>query len=204
MAIQDSNGERRNLIMASLGFILYFLGDGYIIDGKFKIQLLSISFNKPEVIGIFAWLMLFWFAIRYWQTHVGKAISTLVSDIIIVVFHGKKSLLIWYVKRIIKLPYNEDNGFIFGRFSIDKNGWVAHYSEIDVCGINANANPTYTYKKDGKDKTIRLSGLTGYALIGIYTLIACCTKQGFSSYSVPYILFYTALIIAVFNVFICK
>ncbi|MEJ1385794.1 MAG: hypothetical protein RPV21_15705 [Candidatus Sedimenticola sp. (ex Thyasira tokunagai)] len=131
MAIQDSDAERRNLVMTSLGFIIYFVADGHIINDELKIQLLNIGFNNSHILGVAAWVMLFWFAMRYWQTHKGQALKTLVSDISHVAYQGNKSLLIWYTEKCTGLSFEQNNGFVFGRFSIDKDGWTVHYSEVE-------------------------------------------------------------------------
>jgi len=67
MAISDSNPERRNLVLASIAFVIYYAAGGSFSDENIRVLVVNITFSKPEVLGFFAWGMLAWFALRYWQ-----------------------------------------------------------------------------------------------------------------------------------------
>jgi hypothetical protein len=74
---QDSNAERRNLVLTSLSFIIYNLAGGKLPDGstELKLNVISLEFTKPEYLLFFAYLMLLWFLLRYWQTNKNKYIE---------------------------------------------------------------------------------------------------------------------------------
>lgn len=65
------SASRRNLVLISMGFILFSLGSASlgIEDGKAKLDILAgtITFDNPEVLVIFSWVMFGWFWLRFWQ-----------------------------------------------------------------------------------------------------------------------------------------
>jgi hypothetical protein len=70
--LDDSTKEnvRRNLIIISLGFILYHISGAYSIPGKtLNFSLLNISFANSSVIGYFACIIAIWFWYRFYQVH---------------------------------------------------------------------------------------------------------------------------------------
>ena len=72
MPVSDNNPERRNLTVTSLCFSAYFLAGGHFQDAVVKLQVVNVEFEKPFVLVFMAWAMLFWFALRYWQTSQGE------------------------------------------------------------------------------------------------------------------------------------
>lgn len=73
MEIDTSSIEssRKNLVVLSMGFILFSLGEAVLGDDKGSTTLSilagSITFNNPEVLVNLAWIMLGWFLLRFWQ-----------------------------------------------------------------------------------------------------------------------------------------
>jgi len=65
------SASRRNLVVLSVGFILFSLGEATLGDGTGKTTLTilsgSITFNNPNVLSYFAWIMFIWFLLRFWQ-----------------------------------------------------------------------------------------------------------------------------------------
>ena len=60
----DSGAIRRNLMVTSIGFIIYAIGDGKISS---KISLpIGIELGDPTVLGCGAWIALVWFYWRFW------------------------------------------------------------------------------------------------------------------------------------------
>jgi hypothetical protein len=76
MAVADNNPERRNLSVSALCAIIYFLADGRFDDSKIKLPMVNIFFSNHEVLCFVFWSMLFWFVLRYWQTHKGQIDKT--------------------------------------------------------------------------------------------------------------------------------
>lgn len=81
MAIQDSNPERRNLVVTALAFILYYAGGGTLSDYAVRVTVVNLTFARPDVLAAAAWAMLIWFGLRYWQSSRYKFWSELVQEI---------------------------------------------------------------------------------------------------------------------------
>jgi len=82
MAISDANPERRNLILTSLAFIIFYAADGKLSDGTVRLILVNISFSKPYILAYLTWALLFWFCLRFWQKSGFKFWSSLTGEII--------------------------------------------------------------------------------------------------------------------------
>jgi len=66
MTIHDTLPERRNLVVLSVGIILFFIGEGKLSNGELKLQFLSVEFNNLLGLQITVWFFLLWFIYRYW------------------------------------------------------------------------------------------------------------------------------------------
>lgn len=72
MPFQDSDAERRNLMVTSVAFIAYYYGGGRFINNTVTLQVINAEFSRPWVLGLIAWIAFFWFVFCYWQKHRGK------------------------------------------------------------------------------------------------------------------------------------
>lgn len=63
MPMQDSDPERRNLVLTSLSFIVFYLAGGHITENILKLQIVNISFKNTYVLIVTAWIMIVWFAL---------------------------------------------------------------------------------------------------------------------------------------------
>lgn len=66
MEYQDSHPERKNLVVISIGIIIFFFTDGKVIDKTIKIQAINVEFSDSNKIIYFIWLALIWALYRYW------------------------------------------------------------------------------------------------------------------------------------------
>jgi hypothetical protein len=73
MPIQDTNSERRNLVVVSLAFIIFVAAGGKVVTPGVRLLLLDVRFENADVLVAFAWILLFWSAWRYWLTNRGGA-----------------------------------------------------------------------------------------------------------------------------------
>lgn len=70
------SAARRNLVVISMGFILFALGDATLskVDGESSAVLaVKIKFSNPDILIKFAWMMFGWFLLRFWQFSKHKA-----------------------------------------------------------------------------------------------------------------------------------
>lgn len=75
MPLHDASPERRTLVITSLGFVAYYFGGG-AVDDELRLQVVSVAFSNIIVIASMAWVMLFWFMLRFSQTHRGMYIKS--------------------------------------------------------------------------------------------------------------------------------
>lgn len=71
------SAARRNLVVISIGFILFTLGEASLGDGTGKTTLTifssNITFNNPNILIKFTWILFGWFLLRFWQFSNPKA-----------------------------------------------------------------------------------------------------------------------------------
>jgi len=195
MPFQDSDPERRNLMITSLGFILFFWGGGELKGDSLKLPMFNIEFFRPEIIAFFAWLALLWFLYRYWLKH---------------------SFVFWeqFSAELCEKRYLEKAASSVGQ--IEAGPFVAdtehgfHIDRIYWQWNGMHADCTYAKKVSRDQKTNRINSITGHdpsrntkykfeGLAGWKTALAITgdcmfSKPSFSSYFIPYALCTTAVI----------
>lgn len=68
MAIEDSNPERRNLVVLSMAIIAFYVGGCEIpATGEIELPLIKLKFTDAYHLAWLIWITLFWFAFRYWM-----------------------------------------------------------------------------------------------------------------------------------------
>lgn len=192
MPIQDSSPARRNLIVTSLAFIVYFTAGGQFDDNKISFGLVNITFDKPIVLAVFAWLMLFWFVIRFHQENRLPYQTQRETDI----QSGSRSkLLNWYVTRRTGLKLNAPEGFTSAFISpINDNAVFVHRragGAIDEDGELLFHNETSAGER------VAFTGALGYLVKFYCYLKTYIQESGFGSTILPYILFWLAVTIPI-------
>lgn len=81
MPISDSSPERRNLVVSSVAFILFYLAEGSVSGSSLRLFFVNIEFNEPAVIAHGAWILLFWFGLRFWQKNGFNGWSSVLSEV---------------------------------------------------------------------------------------------------------------------------
>ena len=178
MPVQDSDPERRNLMVTSLGFIAYYLAGGHVVENKIRIQVINISFDYPIVLAVMAWLMLLWFALRYWQTHRNEALKHIKSSMILPPL-GKvvKNYVVKYRKT--KNLNNIDVSVI--RIEIESDQFIIKYKYSEGNG-------------SGRDSlVIDNKTLDGFIVLAKQFILSSIKRPEFSGYAMPYVFFYTAV-----------
>jgi len=147
MAIHDNNPERRNLVVTSLAFIMFYLGDGSINDDAIKIQLINITFNNPEFLRITAWIMLFWFALRYWQTHQNSEIFMCRDDAMSFLDNSV------YITKHTGLKEKKNGGFTIPSCKIVDGKWILSYQEIETANFDDKGKMTSWRPRNNGERT---------------------------------------------------
>lgn len=199
--MHDQNPERRNLLISSLGFLLYFLAGGSLADDVVRIQLINLKFENPTIFVVFAWIILFWFLFRYWLLHSGKFKRD---------FRGE--LQLFFDDQIIKKEVERQLGASISRD--DKEG--PHIGDIKVKKgtleirivwaqkverkkDTGRIGPIYSLNKKNNPQTILFSGLRGrWAAVKVF-MRCFFGYPSFSNYAIPYLAFFAVVVAAVLS-----
>lgn len=65
MSIEDSNPERRNLVVLSSAIIIYYLAGGSVKEKTLSLEIINIEFSNTAMLSVIVWFMLGWFSFRY-------------------------------------------------------------------------------------------------------------------------------------------
>jgi hypothetical protein len=200
MAIQDTNPERRNLVVVSLAFIVYFYGGGVLLEPTIRLQLINIQFTKPHILEALAWILFVWTLWRYWLINKGKFSNNLRSETdthqikkrfkkyienkgsITIVDNSELGFQlagIYYKNYLLEAVFNHCNGGEKERAKLSKE----ELRKLDE-----------TSQKHSLDLfTVRFNNLKGITY-SLQVFFKCClTKPSFTSYIAPYILALIAL-----------
>jgi hypothetical protein len=194
MAIEDTDPERRNLIVAAIAFIAYHYGGGHFPDRTVTLEVINMEFSNPVFLAAMAWTALFWFMYRYWLTHAGKFRRHFATEFD--TFQAKAYVQRYVASRIQEQPAVEKGAgphvnrlLWFGRRVLasyiyasnvkrdPETGRIKSYSDVKINGGQVSFND-----------------LKGW-IVALRATGACFFQHpSFSSYIVPYLLFVFALI----------
>jgi len=204
MAVQDSSPERRNLLVISLCLIVYFLGGGSFSKDEIRLQVISITFSRPDVLCVIIWLMFFWFLYRYWVVNYsafGTEFNSEVNDL------RTKKFFRYYIEQKIEKPL----AALVGGNNVSETGIIVEWLRWHEGSLRANV----CEKKIGRDEfggirtqgpvdgglkeTLLLKGCKG-RFITCRLFVACIfQKPSFTSYISPYLFSFFAIILGACN-----
>ena len=194
MPISDTNVERRNLVVSSLCFILFYIGDGQIDNNEIRLQIINVKFLQPCVLAYFAWGMLGWFLLRYWQINKGQIKNYWHKEIKPM---SNSAISIWYLKKRIQKPYREPDGFFPSDILTTSQGLKIQVA--DVVGGHRHENGNWINFSAGNTRNVNVDGFYG-GIFKVYSFVVLAIKKpGFGSYIIPYILCYFAFFLGLVN-----
>ncbi|EPN4988714.1 hypothetical protein [Vibrio alginolyticus] len=196
MAIQDSNAERRNLIMISMSLIVFFYSGGAFTDETVRLQVVNVHFSRPLVLVVIVWAVFFWSLYRYWLIHNGAFSSKFMAEI-----RQMKNdrVIVKYIERkqgIKLIEYPQTDGYIIDTIVFETGVLVPEISIArNVTWSNDRSMQSYSLNKDlGFDRFIRLNSARGL-LAQVSLLLKCAfSKKSFSEYLAPYLLAFLAIL----------
>lgn len=200
MAIDDSSPERRNLTIISLAFIVFTLADGEFLNDTMQLQVINVKFNRPDVLIIFAWAMLFWFTYRYWLVHRGKFKTEFRQEFTSYAAHP---IIEKFVSKKLngKLISDDEDGYRV--FDIWWENWLIRIRAQYTGKISRHPNRKYASHENPAikqpDKQARLQGINGWFYGLLVTALSMLKNPSFSGYVVPYILAIFAIISGIFR-----
>jgi hypothetical protein len=196
MPVADSDPARRNLIVASLCFIVYYWGGGHFPDeAGIHLAVISATFTNRVFLGVMAWIILIWFFVRYQQQHKKQFYRQLATDC----DHLKNSL-----PEVVEL-YIEAN---FGPLkAVERN------NELHLRSISHDRKGTIVFKvrerlvqpggrteEIGNEKEIYPDGWAGRKLLARILLHNIWNGEAVANYVVPLLLFGLAVTPGLFQV----
>ncbi len=201
MDIEVTGSERRNLIMTSLAFILYFTAGGYMNADTVTISLVNIGFSKPWVLALFAWGMLGWFFFRFWHWSSLKNSKALITNEILKTGgQGNGWRLQGFAEKRTGKKTQVEGGLC--RLSISRNQkkWLISYQIIKSIQVEGDPGGPNTTVEPGSESEIGLSGFAGFIIMTKLKLITFKNNDAYIIYFVPYLFFWPAVILGVYSI----
>lgn len=188
MPLADNDPSRRNLMVTSLAFIAYFWADGCFTDSTVTLQVVNVSFDKPDVLAKMAWALLFWFALRYWQLHKKLVRETYIKEIR---DKANSKITTWYLKRRVN---RKDLPVPLG-FKVADGSLLIRTEEVII-----DEEVDGEHIRQAVDTgDIKVTGFYG-RILKIVTFVKLVFQEpGFGSYAVPYVLFAFAVVLGILS-----
>lgn len=195
MTIFEANPERRNLLVMSLSFIVYFLAGGKFEGGSVKLYVINVTFEHSIVLSFFAWFLLIWFAWRYWLTFRNEYRK--ISDTELQK-NSNNFISRAYVSNKTGLEYKKIGGFL--RCIVSPH----NHNELSISVIeNAtyDENGQLTNIRQGESQTVVFKGFFGWSTKFSIYLMTLLNEKGMSTIYTPYILFILAVLLGLWRWF---
>jgi len=189
MQIQDSSPERRNLIILSISIIVFYLAGGELVDSSVRLQVVNITFSKPEVLANLVWLLLLWFCYRYWLIMQGSWKEGFKEEVFQL---SIPSIYYLYLVKKFNLPNNFTNAF-----HKDK-----HWLKMNTDHSCEHFQVQHIFKVDGRSQNSKYENMStkiDKLIIITYIVYLFFRRPTLSTYAMPYFLFTTALALGIFN-----
>jgi len=194
MPAADKNPERRNLMMTSLAFIVFYLGDARPIENEIRLMFINLHFSDAQALIYMAYTMWGWFFWRYWIQNKGSVFGNLRNDVSAAA-NEKPRTLAGYVSRDTELVFQSSTpgGFVVKalnwkntRFGLPKR-WAV------VARVYTN------YEKAWQDREIPLVGFSGKVVLFKLYMAAIFTRDSFGALLIPYLLTYASLAVVFYH-----
>ncbi|MDO3388251.1 hypothetical protein QWI17_20560 [Gilvimarinus sp. SDUM040013] len=202
MAIQDSSPERRNLLLISLSFIVFILGGASTPTDEVRLQVISVSFSRPEVLIVIAWLLFFWFLYRYWV--VNRSVFSKEFREEINRMRDKRFFRSFIEDSIghplapqVAVKQPKETGMIIEWLRWHEGCLKAFVMEKALNRQDLGSIQGQGPVDGGLRETVSLSGFKGWS-VALRLVVACIIEQpSFSSYIAPYFLALFAIVLGV-------
>lgn len=206
MAIQDHNPERRNLVIISLAFVIYFVAGGRFDDEVIRLQVVNVRFANPDALVTAAWLALGWLAFRYWITHRGLLtegfngeIMHLHNDVVLTCYVNSTS-----EEQVVLDP---EEGVHIALLKLQPARSKLRPKRIAVslqraAKVGRDHTGKITSHRDSsgtKPSAVFLEGVVG-RVVSTWLFLRCSVAYPtFSAYMVPWVLFFSAVALGVYH-----
>ncbi len=186
MTIDDNSPERINLLICSFCFIVFFVADGELTNNTITLQIINIKFNNLTVLISIAWIMIFWFALRYWQKTQGKF-----DDEFKVEINTRKSswIVVKYAEYRLNNKHRIKDGFHIKEITKYNGTYKIIYGEISSTTGEIDRSGKLTNFATKNNLELTIDGKLGRLLLLTLLFQMFFLKPSVGSYLIPYLLF---------------
>jgi hypothetical protein len=201
MAIQDSNPERRNLVVTALAFIAYFYGGGTFVNHSVTLQVVSVNFTNTRFLAALAWTSFVWFIYRYWLLNSGEFSKGFRTELRLLYNTPQISKHLEAKTKLKFLlnhePSNDESGYVVNK--LEWEGWCACAGYANASKVERDpktkAIRSYTYTHPTATQSIdyKFTGISDWLLVARICAKLFIREKSFSDHLVPYIVSIIAL-----------
>lgn len=197
MAIHDIDPERRNLTLLSLAIIVFYFAGGKlaVTPTVIRLNVINVVFERVDILILFLWLILLWFALRYWVTHRGMFIEYFRKDIETLALSAPTRL---YLRLIHQTEYLVEGGYNHVDLKHRIGAWFISWN-LPTRIHRDNKSRIQSFGHAKQTQPYELESFADKVFILLLMITASLTKPAFSSYAIPYILFYCAVATLIYS-----
>lgn len=193
---QAYGAERRNLVLLSAAFIVYYAADGSLDGAAVTVPGISVALGSPEAVGVLAWIALIWFIIRFYQETGRHVVSEFRNEV------NSWMTPPWLKNRIIEFVTSEDK-----RTKTTKEG--VHIDEVEFGYYNGSWGANFNVcdlpagrSRPGSATGCTLKGRLLWSALAFYVVAITISGVSISRYISPYLLALIAMVGPIWNQFI--
>lgn len=195
MSTTEAYITKRNLSVLSTLVILFNLSGITISEQLGGIQIINLNFERSSVIGYFIWVMLFWFAFRYWQFFKFKFKQKLYEEVA-AEDHNASWWIRYLTKKTGKPAAKIDNGVCPVDLAIVDDKVALYYGRYKRMQGSVEMTMLFTRSKE---YLIVAEGFSGFIAVFITIVHRAVVSPIICSHFVPYLLFLAAIILHIFD-----
>lgn len=167
----------------SFAFVIFFAGSGQLDGSAIRLQMVNITFTRPGVVSLAAWVLIMAFAVRWWQLSRGMLLAKMRQEL-----HGSGGSFF-------------ARAYIRKRFQGDKPESMVFRPDLgydfDIAAPPAT-RLTFRYAVNGSStnfqtSNLEVSGLDGHLLLAYTYTRNALTKPTASQFGLPWLLFFAAI-----------
>ena len=182
--------SRRNLMVFSGLVILVHLTGMSISPGSASNSFVNIAFASEQILVYLVYILLFWYAFRYWQYHKLRLRKRILDEVI----QDDANSFWWklYVRKRTGKPASKiDGGVYIADIELIENKLGIFYGNYKRMQGSTELINMFTRSKD---YFIPVKGVIGWFCITLSTLKRSILQPTLMSFFVPYLLFIAAIV----------
>ena len=196
MEIQDSLPERRNLVIISLAFIIYFYAGGQFTGEEVKLIMINAKFTKPWVLELIVWLGFVYCIWRYWLVTKGKFSHNFRVDLNDFRY---SSIILRHIESRCPVRINNKASYNYSIQNINFKRWLLsadilynrQYKNTDLVKVPAPYTKIeYYLRKHGgpQNYKVHFTDIAGVSLSVYIFLRVALTRPSSTLFLMPYLL----------------